>query len=157
MNCFDWLREKKMKYSLGTGWIGVRKTNLSTEFSDDDKAMTLWVDVKFDRFVELDVIIMLLFDWAEAKLILLLVSGTDAAAPAVTRFDVGVLCVDTLGGIWFKYSPLPIIKTVDCESPPSSLADESSRAYLPWLSMKPNWWTKMQFKDIIIEKKLVMA
>lgn len=29
--------------------------------------------------------------------------------------------------VWFKSSPLPIEKLVDCESPPSSLADESSR------------------------------
>lgn len=74
---------------------------------------------------------MLLFNCDDAKLLLLILLfaiGTDVTGATF----VGVVgdCVTT-GGIWFKYSPLPIMKTVDCESPPSSLADESSRAYLP--------------------------
>lgn len=36
--------------------------------------------------------------------------------------------------VWFKSSPLPIKKLVDCESSPSSLADESSREKRLWLS-----------------------
>lgn len=80
---------------------------------------------------------MLLFACDVAKLLLLLVLelvlllvasvGMDVPVPTL----VGVVCAVATGEFWFKYSPLPIMKTVDCESPPSSLADESSRAYLP--------------------------
>lgn len=118
-------------------------TNLSTEFCDDDRALTLCADVMFDdTFGEFDVKIMLLFICDDVKLLLwlllliLLASGTDVTvttlvdAAAAAAADVGGV-VGVTGGIWFKYSPLPIMKTVDCESPPSSLADESSRAYLP--------------------------
>lgn len=79
---------------------------------------------------------MLLFACDAAKLLLLLLLlvlllvasvGMDVPVPTL----VGVICAVATDEFWFEYSPLPIVKTVDCESPPSSLADESSRAYLP--------------------------
>lgn len=86
----------------------------------------------FDTCGAFDVRIMLLFNCDEAKLLILLLfaSGVDVPVGELVDVVVGGV-VGVTGGIWFKYSPLPITKTVDCESPPSSLADESSRAYLP--------------------------
>lgn len=106
----------------------VTKTNLSHEIDEIGRALTLWDDVKFEKLLfALDA--MLLFDCDVAMI--LFTSGTEVTVTTL----VGVcICVVTTG-VWFKYSPLPIIKTVDWESPPSSLADESSRAKRPWLSM----------------------
>lgn len=131
-------------------WVSRRTTNLSLEIGGVGSVLILWADVKFEKLFELvaaaaaaaAVAAMLLFDCDEARL--LFNSGTEVTV--TTLFGVWICVVTT--GVWFKYSPLPIIKTVDWESPPSSLADESSRAYRPWLSsMKPEFEYENGYKN----------
>lgn len=108
----DWLTNKN-------------KTNLSHEFWEVKIALALCAEDIFEKLL-----FAILFD-AVGVVTVVYVQLVGVELHVFTTLVTVIALIDVHCGAtdcdWFKNSPPPIIKMVDCESPPSSLADESSR------------------------------